>query len=112
MIALARELRSRGIKVIILSNNFKERATYYGQCPWLHEVADRVYFSWVTGYVKPDARAWELALSEYNLKPEECLYFDDQDKNLKVAEGLGIKAIKFTTPADCQSELRDYFQFS
>ncbi len=110
MITLARTLRARGIKVIILSNNFKERADYYGHYPWLREVADKVYFSWVTGYVKPDARAWELVLSENNLKPEECLYFDDQEKNLNVAAGLGITSHKFTGVEDCQRVIGKSFE--
>ena len=37
MIAFAKELRGKGIKVFILSNNFKERAEYYGHYPWIHD---------------------------------------------------------------------------
>jgi putative hydrolase of the HAD superfamily len=95
MIAFAKQLRKSGIKVIILSNNFKERANYYDQYPWIHEAVDKVYFSWQTGFVKPDIRAWELILSENDLKGEECIYFDDQDKNLVASENAGIKAFKF-----------------
>ena len=62
MIAFARELRNKGIKVFILSNNFKERSEYYGHYPWIHDTVDKVYFSWQTGFVKPDPRAWELVI--------------------------------------------------
>jgi hypothetical protein len=37
MIALAKEARARGYLVFILSNNFKERAEYYGHYPWMSE---------------------------------------------------------------------------
>ena len=54
MIQYATYLHSRGLKVFILSNNFRERAEYYGHYAWLHEVVDKAYFSWQTGFVKPD----------------------------------------------------------
>ena len=102
MIAFAASLRQKGIKVFILSNNFKERAEFYGQYPWIHEAVDKVYFSWQTGFVKPDPQAWQLVLSENNLNPEDCIYFDDQQKNLDAAEGLGIKSYVFTDEAELE----------
>jgi HAD superfamily hydrolase (TIGR01509 family) len=102
MVAFANRLRERGIKVFILSNNFKERADYYGQYPWAHDAVDKIYFSWQTGYVKPDVRAWSSILEEYQLAPEDCIYFDDQEKNLKAAESVGIEAHLFTDEEELQ----------
>lgn len=107
MIAFAKELRSKGIKVFILSNNFKERAEYYGHYPWMHDAVDKVYFSWQTGFVKPDSKAWELVLKENNLKPEDCVYFDDQEKNLKAAKSLGIKSFMFTNEAELEQTVKN-----
>jgi HAD superfamily hydrolase (TIGR01509 family) len=106
MIAFSKELRTQGIKVFILSNNFKERAEYYAHYPWMHDAIDKVYFSWQTGFVKPDPKAWELVLSENNLQPEECVYFDDQEKNLKAAESIGIKSFMFTNEAELERIMR------
>ena len=102
MIVFAKYLRERGIKVFILSNNFKERADYYNQYPWMREAVDSVYFSWQTGFLKPDVRAWEHILSVNNLKGEECIYFDDQEKNLKAAESIGIKSFKFSNEEELE----------
>ena len=102
MIAFAKYLRGNGIKVFILSNNFKERANYYDHYSWIHDAVDKVYFSWQTGFVKPDVRAWELVLSENNLNGDECLYFDDQEKNLLSAESIGIKSFKFTNEVELE----------
>lgn len=107
MVNYAKELKQQGIKVIVLSNNFKERSEYYGYYSWLNNVIDKVYFSWQTGFVKPDVRAWQLVLEENNLKPEECLYFDDQQKNLDAAASLGIKSFKFTNKQDLQSIIQE-----
>jgi len=102
MVAFAKHLREKGIKIFILSNNFKERANYYEQYPWMHEAIDKIYFSWQTGFVKPDPKAWQFVLSENNLKPEDCIYFDDQQKNLDSAQSIGIKSYLFTNEAELE----------
>jgi len=100
LVGLAAELKGKGIKIIILSNNFKERTNYYLQTfPDLFKMFDRVYFSWQTGFVKPDPRAFDLLFSENSLKPEECLYSDDGEKNAELGNSLGIKSYIFTNAA-------------
>ncbi len=42
------------IKIRILSNNFRERSTYYSKTfPEMFQHVDDVYYSWQTGHVKP-----------------------------------------------------------
>ncbi len=108
MISFAKSLREKGIKVFILSNNFKERAEYYGHYSWIHEAVDKVYFSWQTGFIKPDVKAWQLVLSENNLKPEDCIYFDDQQKNLDSALSIGIKSYMFTNEAELEKTINQH----
>lgn len=92
----ARKLRERGIKVFILSRNFKERTKYYRKnFPEIFDNVDKAYFSWETGLVKPDPKAYQAILEEYKLKPEECVYFDDNDENIEVARSLGIHVQKY-----------------
>lgn len=107
MVAFAKELRSKGIKVFILSNNFKERAEYYRRYPWVREAVDHIYFSWQTGFVKPDPKAWTSILAEHGLKPDECIYFDDTEKNLKAAENVGIRAFMFTDEQELEKTVKD-----
>jgi putative hydrolase of the HAD superfamily len=108
MINFAKSLREKGVKVFILSNNFKERAEYYGHYTWIHEAVDKVYFSWQTGFVKPDTRAWQMVLTENNLNPEDCIYFDDQQKNLDASESLGIKSFMFTNEEELEVVVSGY----
>jgi putative hydrolase of the HAD superfamily len=107
LVDLAKKLRLAGYQLFILSNNFKERAEFYEHYPWLHEVIDRVYFSYRTGFAKPDPRAWTTILTEHNLQPAECLYFDDQDKNVSAANSLGIKSFLFTAADQFKLILKD-----
>lgn len=91
-----KDLRGRGIKVFVLSNNFHERTDYYRKnFPEIFEVVDQVYFSWETGFVKPDIQAYQKVLDEYNLKPDELIYFDDVEDNINSALSLGIKAYRY-----------------
>lgn len=95
MVKFAKELKAKKIKVFILSNNFKERGEHYRHYPWMKDVIDKTYFSYETGHVKPDTRAWITLLAENDLEPSECLYFDDQEKNVRAAESIGITAHLF-----------------
>lgn len=96
MTDLTRSLRKRGLAIFILSNNFKERAGYYkNNFPFLMEIFNKVYYSWQTGFVKPSRECFELMIKENGLNPQECLYFDDSEKNVEIAKGLGMKAYIF-----------------
>ena len=97
MVNLAKLLKDKGIKIFILSNNFFERAAYYGKhFSFLREIGDRVYYSWQTGFVKPSANAYKMILDDNGLSAGECLYFDDVKKNVEVANSLGIHAFIFS----------------
>jgi len=93
MVALARELRARGMRLFVLSNNLRERSAYYDEhFPFLKELFEKQYYSWQTGFIKPDERCFTTVLSDNNLKPEDCIYFDDSAKNVTVAQSLGIES--------------------
>jgi glucose-1-phosphatase len=91
-----KELREKGTKVFILSNNFRERTTYYREhFSEIFDSVDAAYFSWETGFIKPDEQAYKKILEDNNLNPEHCAYFDDSDTNVRVANSIGIKAFKY-----------------
>lgn len=99
MVSLARELKARGFKLFIHSNNFRERSDYYkNNFPFLTELFDKLYYSWQTGYMKPDERGFRLILEENNLRPEECIYFDDSEHNVEAAKSLGLESYIFEGP--------------
>jgi len=93
MIDYAHKLRGGGVFVFILSNNFRERTEYYRtHFPELFLNADAVYFSWETGFLKSDARAYRSVLERHDLEPDEVIYFDDSQENINLAHSLGIDA--------------------
>jgi len=93
LIDLIRIVKSKGIKVFILSKSFRERTEYHQEnSPETFSLIDKAYFSWQNGIVKPDPEAWLQILRENDLEAGECLYFDDDEKNILVAKELGINA--------------------
>lgn len=106
MTTLARDLKERGVKLFILSNNFKERAAYYDEnFSFLNELFENVYYSWQTGFVKPDEQAYRLILEENHFAPEEVIYFDDSQKNIDLAKSLGIEGYLFTSAEDARKKI-------
>ena len=109
MTELAKELQLNGIDIFILSNNFVERAHYYiNKFTFLQVIPKKVYYSWQTGFVKPNPEAFTNLLQENNLKPQECLFFDDSEDNITVARHLGLEAKKYTTLENLKNDLSEY----
>ena len=54
------------------------------------ELFHKSYFSFAEHLEKPDPRFFELILDHEGLLPEETLFIDDTEKNVKVARSLGI----------------------
>ena len=54
------------------------------------ELFHKSYFSFAEHLEKPDPRFFELILDHEGLVPEETLFIDDTEKNIKVAQSLGI----------------------
>ena len=55
------------------------------------ELFHKSYFSFAEHLEKPDPRFFELILDHEGLAPEETLFIDDTEKNIKVAQSLGIR---------------------
>ena len=95
MTEVVEELRLKGYRLFLLSNIYLASGQHFkDKYPFLM-LFDKVYFSSDTGYYKPDRRAYEQVLKENNLKPEECIFFDDTPRNVEAAAALGIEAYVF-----------------
>lgn len=57
---------------------------------------------------KPFPEFYNILLDRYNVKEEESLFIDDNVRNVKAAEELGIKSIHFQSPEQLLEELKNY----
>jgi len=59
----------------------------------LYEKFDRVFKSFEEGFRKPDKEAYLNLLNKIHAEPEECVFIDDKEENVKGAENAGIRGI-------------------
>lgn len=57
----------------------------------LEDYFDKIYYSHLMGYRKPDKAAFEYVLKKHNLVAEQTLFVDDTIGNLAPAKELGMK---------------------
>ena len=55
--------------------------------------------------MKPDAAIYELAISRFNLIPQETVFIDDKLENVEAAKNLNIKTIHLIDPNKIELEV-------
>jgi putative hydrolase of the HAD superfamily len=89
------ELKKSGYKLALISNCSMEPPDLWPQTP-LAPFFDVLLFSSICGLRKPGIEIFRLALEKIGVKAEECVYVDDNSKNLTAAAGLGITSVLVT----------------
>lgn len=56
---------------------------------------------------KPAPEFYKVLLDRYGLQPEETLFIDDNLRNIKAAEAMGIPSIRFESPEQLEKELKE-----
>lgn len=74
------------------------------QFPFLHWFNGRLV-SGEEGTRKPFPEFYQLLFSRYQVDPARALFIDDNLRNIKAAEALGLSGIHFTSAAALQHEL-------
>ncbi len=85
-------LKDLGYRIYLLSNysDYLFNAHTKGKA-FLNYLDGRVV-SYEVHQTKPDADIYKTLLAKYDLKPEECVFFDDREENTATAISLGIKS--------------------
>ena len=58
--------------------------------------------------VKPDPKIYELAISRFDLNPEETLFVDDRADNIETSIRLGFQTIHLTNPSTIKLEIKKF----
>ena len=85
--------RKIDLPVIAISNENEELNNYRIQTFNLHELFDGFFSSCYVGYRKPDPRIFKTALEITQVKPDECIYFDDRPMLVNAAKKLGMNSM-------------------
>jgi putative hydrolase of the HAD superfamily len=108
MIRYLGELRGRGLRTALLTNNVREwEPLWRAKLPELEEIFEVVVDSAFVGMRKPEPRIYELTLQRLGdgLRAEECVFVDDLEVNCEGARALGMTAVRFDDTAQAIAEL-------
>ena len=97
------ELKNHGYKLYLMSNvSFLYKKFF----PYIKSISymDGIWVSCERGLIKPDRRAFEDIFSMFNLKPQECFFIDDTEKNILAARECGMDGFVYRGKV---SELRE-----
>lgn len=88
-------LHETGVKIAILSNVIQPLVDYLRQHK-MYDGFDPLILSCEVGCAKPDPKIYQIAADRLGLKPEECIFVDDQERFLAPAKKLGMRTILAT----------------
>ena len=107
MYELVADVRAKyGMRTFLLSNISSYFAEHSRDLPEMN-LFERCFFSAEMGVIKPNREIFDRVLSECGILPDETLFVDDSEKNIKGAEAVGIHGYLFDGDAD---KLRKYVE--
>jgi 2-haloacid dehalogenase len=105
-VELLSELKASGMPCYALSNMepdaFEVRLARFGFMQWF----DGHVISGLEGVAKPDRRIFEILLHRHGLRPERCVFIDDQPRNVDAARDLGLAALHFSSVPQLRQDLQ------
>jgi 2-haloacid dehalogenase len=111
-------LKSEIPETVSLLYKLKPKYKLYGLTNWSAETIsiafdrfpffkefDGIVVSGHEKMIKPNKEIYHLLLNRYNLKAENTIFIDDNLKNIKAAEEIGLHAIHFESAAQLEAKL-------
>ena len=95
MIEHMRELRGRGYRMAICTNNVREWEPRWRSMLPIDEIFDLVVDSAFVASRKPEPAIYELTLERLGVPPPAALFIDDVEINCTAARELGIRTVHF-----------------
>ena len=110
MIGYMRELRDRGLRMALLTNNVREWEPHWrSKLPDIDAIFEVVVDSAFVGMRKQERGIYELTLEQLGdgVHAEECVFVDDTDVNCDAAAELGMHAVRFRDSDQAIAELEE-----
>lgn len=93
-------------QTLLLSDNFNALSQVLRKDVQLEGLFEKMYFSDEIHLTKEDKEMFLFVFKDIQKKPEECLFIDDQEKNIIIARSLGIKSLLFVNYETLLSEMK------
>ncbi len=95
LIAYMRELRGRGYRLAICTNNVREWEEVWRAMLPIDEIFHVVVDSAFVGTRKPEPQIYQLTLERLDVSADTALLIDDLEVNCEAARALGMQAVWF-----------------
>jgi putative hydrolase of the HAD superfamily len=95
MMKLVLDLRTRGIRVVILSDQ-TEMLEWLNDRDRFFSKFDKVYNSYRIGKSKRDASLFDDVVRELQVRPDQALFVDDSLDHVQRAKSRGLRALLFS----------------
>jgi putative hydrolase of the HAD superfamily len=105
LLSYYRSLRSRGIRLAILTNNVREWHEAWRTRLRVDDLFELVVDSSFEGTRKPEPEIYALTLSRLGLAAGDCAFVDDVEVNVIAAREAGMHAIHFRSTGQVIAEL-------
>jgi putative hydrolase of the HAD superfamily len=108
MIEYLAELRGRGLRTALLTNNVREwEPTWRAMLPEIDDIFEVVVDSAFVGMRKPEPEIYQLTLERLgqDLEPSDCIFIDDLTVNCQAALDLGMIAVRFESTDQARAEV-------
>lgn len=100
-----KELKEKGMKVLVLSNFSEKALTDCADAMDFLAYVDGGILSYREKVIKPMPEIYERLIKQNDLIPKECVFFDDLQQNLDGASAFGIHTILFQNKEQAEAEL-------
>jgi epoxide hydrolase-like predicted phosphatase len=104
MIGYMRELRERGYKLAICTNNVREWEQRWRAMLPVDDIFEVVVDSAFVGSRKPEPRIYEITLERLGVNADAALLIDDIELNCDGAAELGIRSVWFQSTEQAIAE--------
>jgi epoxide hydrolase-like predicted phosphatase len=106
MESLVARLKSMGYKTAMLTNNSREWFEPFVRGGHLNDF-DFILTSYDLGLKKPERMIYDILLNVVEVRPGECVFIDDLERNTEAARRMGIHAITFKSYEQVLGELEE-----
>ena len=92
----------------VLLSNVSRIRSFVDERYDLYSHFDHAFLSYKLGMQKPSKAIFMYTVRKLKVRPEEVLFIDDKESNLRVARELGIKCIQYNNNAQLMNELAPF----
>ncbi len=106
MKALMKELKSKGYRLLGLSNWSTKVFAVMDKYPEIFSLLDGYLVSHQVHLIKPHKEIYETFCKKFDVKPEECVFIDDKAANIEGAKAIGMRGIVFKSADQLKTDIK------